>query len=223
MKHAALFFWLAVLLVASAGYGWRLASRHDGADSAADSSDIDWATVKVDKEIPAGDSTPTPDFALTERSGREFHSRSLRGSVWVGSFFFCSCPGPCLRLNQTLASLQEEPALDGVRFVSITCDPQNDTPEALQGYANKFNADSKRWLFLTGDLKSIIALGQEHFMVFTAPQTHTDVAIVLDRQSRIRGLYHTSDEADVRSMRRLLRKLLAEPAADQKKPAIATR
>ena len=71
---------------------------------------IDWATMKVEKEIPAADSVPAADFTLTERSGREFHSRGSAGSVWVASFFFSSCPGPCLRLNQTLASLQEEPA-----------------------------------------------------------------------------------------------------------------
>src|SRR5439155_18571091 len=91
------------------------------------------------------------DFQLVERSGREFDSKELKGHVWIGSFFFCTCPGPCWQMNQALKNVQEEFKDTDLRLVSITCDPRNDTPEALVRYADRLQADPARWLFLTGD------------------------------------------------------------------------
>ncbi len=145
----------------------------------------------------------------------------MLGKVWVASYFFASCPGTCKQLNLTLASLQTEPDVRDVQFVSITCDPKNDTPEELQKYAAGFDADRDRWRFLTGDLDQILKLGQERFMLPTAQQSHSNVAVVLDRRSVVRGLFSLVDQTDVSALHRRLRQLLAEPLPkDQPAPQV---
>ena len=69
------------------------------------------------------------------QNGQKFDSDSLHGKVWVGSFFFTNCPGSCWRLNQALADMQRATPGSPVQYVSITCDPENDKPEALLKYA----------------------------------------------------------------------------------------
>src|SRR6188472_4416359 len=103
--------------------------------------------------IPAGAiGPPLKDFDLTERDGKTFRSADMRGRVWVASYFFTTCPGQCLRLNANLQVLNADPALKDVTWVSISCDPDTDTLKALSDYAERFKADTKRWLFCRGEL-----------------------------------------------------------------------
>ena len=129
-------------------------------------------------------SPPLTDFVLTDQTGTPFDSKSLRGKVWVGSFFFTNCAGSCWRLNQALTGLQQSHPDSQARFISITCDPDNDTPEALAKYAESFKADPAQWTFLTGDFKLIHRLGNDFFKVAVEKGTHTDRAFVVDRQGR---------------------------------------
>ncbi len=105
---------------------------------------------------------PLPDFAFTERSGRTVTLDDLRGRPWVANFFFCGCSGPCPPLNRRMSRLQAELPPD-VRLVSFTLDPDHDTPPALVEYAKLFDADSERWLFLTGDRQKIRDLVMQGF------------------------------------------------------------
>jgi protein SCO1 len=212
MKHAALIFWLVVLLVGSVSYGSWLVWRQYGNNGASDSqaSTSEWQPTVRATNLPADGSQPTPDFSLTDQNGREFHSRTLRGKVWVASIFYASCPGPCLKLNQALSGLQSESDFKDVKFVSITCDPQDDTPEVLKDYAARFNPDPKQWIFLTGDLKKIAELGQSRFMLAVAEKSHSSEAVVLDKNSIVRGLFDLTDNNDVTQIRIRLRALLRE-------------
>jgi cytochrome oxidase Cu insertion factor (SCO1/SenC/PrrC family) len=153
-----------------------------------------------------------PEFRLTDQDGKPFDSSSLRGTVWVGSIFFASCPGPCYKLNQALASLQTDSDLNDVRFVSVTCDP-DDTPEVLKQYAARFDATFKRWTFVTGDEKAIQKVGMETFVIPVASRTHSDLAVVFDRRSAIRGYFHLSDNGEVEKLRKRLAAVLAEKDA----------
>ena len=226
MKHLALIFWIGLLFCLSTTYGaWRMLhsklTDSSGAANAAESVGGDknaagQAPANLSRSnLPAGE--PIPDFKLTERSGREFDSQSMKGHVWVASYFFASCPAACLQLNQALAGLQTDPDLKDVQFVSITCDPANDTPEVLRMYAGRFAADAKRWQFLTGKLDQVLAIGMGCFNVPVAQQTHSQRAIVLDRNNCIRGYFSLTDADEVDRMRIRLKELLAEPAksADQ--------
>lgn len=121
--------------------------------------------------LPTHTGTPDLDypvgaFALTERSGRTVTDADLRGKVWVASFVFTRCSGPCPAVTATVARLQSElPAaeLPDVRFVTYTVDPKRDRPEELNEYAARHRADPARWLFLTGEEKSIHTLMRDRF------------------------------------------------------------
>lgn len=107
---------------------------------------------------------PVPDFALIERSGRAVSRGDLLGTVWVANFIYTECTETCPTQSLQIERLAAEfgGALD-LRFVSITVDPNHDTPAVLQEYAQRHRADPDRWLFLTGDKRQIYCLAKEGF------------------------------------------------------------
>jgi cytochrome oxidase Cu insertion factor (SCO1/SenC/PrrC family) len=110
---------------------------------------------------------PVGAFALTERSGRTVTDQDLRGQVWIASFIFTRCNGPCPAVTNTMARLQaglkDEMRAGGLKLVTFTVDPSRDDLKALNTYADIRQADPKNWLFLTGDEKTIHALLKERF------------------------------------------------------------
>ena len=123
---------------------------------------------------PTAGESPQPDldypvgvFTLTERSGKTITDADLRGTVWVGSFVFTRCTGPCPAVTNTMARLQRDlaPELKAgtVKLVTFTVDPARDDLAALKAYANSRQADENNWLFLTGDEKTIHTLLREQF------------------------------------------------------------
>jgi cytochrome oxidase Cu insertion factor (SCO1/SenC/PrrC family) len=105
-----------------------------------------------------------PDFALTDQRGRPVRRADLEGKVWIASFIFTNCAEECPLMIADMAQLQSDLALVAdFRLVSISVDPERDTPTVLSQYADRFEADSERWLFLTGDKRAIYRLAREGF------------------------------------------------------------
>ncbi|UUO08058.1 SCO family protein [Blastopirellula sp. J2-11] len=150
------------------------------------------------------------EFELIDTSGEPFDSSELKGDVWVGSFFFTSCPSICRLLNQQVAALTDEFEGNDVRFVSITCDPVNDTPEVMAKYAKMFEADPQQWKFLTGDLATIKEISEKQFHVGFAKQTHSERMLVVDRNGKLRGSFLATQTSDFQAARKLIKELLAE-------------
>lgn len=155
-----------------------------------------------------------PPFSLMERSGRTIHLSDLRGEVWVVDFIFTTCPGPCPVMTGRMKRLQEELAgKQDVRLVSVTVDPETDTPAVLSQYADRFGADHNRWLFLTGSEQAIHSLATDglHLAVQEnvpgsgvpdqGPIVHSTRFVLIDRMGRMRGYY---DSTDPESMHELL-------------------
>ena len=152
-------------------------------------------------------------FTLTERSGKPFDSASLRGKVWLASVFFANCPGPCFRENQALADILKNIPDPDFTVVSVTCDPDNDTPESLRRYADRFEADPDRWKFLTGDMATIKQIANGTFLLPAEVGVHSERGVVFDREGRLRGSYHLLQPDRVKLLEKLIRDVLAEPAA----------
>jgi protein SCO1/2 len=219
MKSTTLIFWVTLAIVAGASYAglaaWQRSHERESSNPPVDlkaaqaSADDEANRLRMDQ--PPGKTVPA--FKLTDQFGKPFDSSKLLGKVWVGSSFFASCPNQCLELNRTLAGIQTDKDLDEVKFVSITCDATNDTPEVLRSYADRFAASKNRWSFLTGDEDEIKKIASESFGVPLAERTHSDFAVVFDRQSRIRGQFHLADKTEVARMEAQLRKLLVEKEA----------
>ena len=165
-----------------------------------------------DDEVEVPNLTDVP-FTLRDQTGAEFSSEALKGRVVLGAIFFANCPGPCFRENQAIADLLRAIDDPDLLVVSLTCDPANDTPEALAAYAARFEADPRRWKFLTGDLKLIEQVGQKVFRLPVELGVHSERGVVFDRQGRLRGGYHLLDADKLKLLEALTREVLAEQAS----------
>lgn len=105
-----------------------------------------------------------PDFALVERSGRRITRADLLGRVWVADFIYTECTETCPLQTASMARLQRDFADEpDLLLVSITVDPEHDTPEVLRAYAARFGAGEERWWFLTGPREAIYRLAIDGF------------------------------------------------------------
>jgi cytochrome oxidase Cu insertion factor (SCO1/SenC/PrrC family) len=152
-------------------------------------------------------SYPVADFALTERDGSTVRRADLLGKVWVASFVFTRCNGPCPIVSATMARLQKEISAspDDFRLVTFTVDPEHDDPAVLRAYAETFRADPKRWLFLTGKESDVYRLLQDGFLVPVeknaegdpgAAVSHSTRLAVVDRRGFIRAYFSGAPDTE---------------------------
>lgn len=145
-------------------------------------------------------SFPVADFTLTERSGAMLTNADLRGKVWIASFVFTRCTGPCPQVTATMARLQSELTNErDVRLVTFTVDPKHDDRAELSRYALHFRADKDRWLFLTGPEEKLHRLLRESFKVPVQRNEktagpgdeydHSTRLVVVDKRGNIRGYF----------------------------------
>ncbi|SRR6056297_273608 len=154
-------------------------------------------------------------FTLTERSGEQVSSESLRGQPYVVSFFFTLCPSICVTQNQKLKELQEAFAGQDVKFLSISVDADNDTPEVLREYAARFGADPEQWLFLTADDPIYVQrVGAEVFQV-SANLQHTERFILVNAEGEMDGLYLWSEPRSFERLKQDLATMLAAEKSNQ--------
>jgi protein SCO1/2 len=95
-------------------------------------------------------------------------------------------------------------------MVSVSIDPERDTPEALRAYARKLGVSTERWHFLTGEYESIKSLAQKGFKVggLDSGLDHSNRIILVDAQGNIRGTYNGVDPSAVASLEEALKILL---------------
>jgi protein SCO1 len=142
---------------------------------------------------------PVPPFEFTERNGMRIGNADLKGKVWIASFVFTRCSGTCPQVAATLARLQSELAdVQDLRLVTFTIDPDRDTPDELKKYAERYRADSDRWLFLTGAEKEIHALANGGFHVLAKKRPdgkpgdefdHSTFVVLVDKVGNIHDYY----------------------------------
>jgi protein SCO1/2 len=137
-----------------------------------------------------------PEFTLTDQTGSDFVSAStLAGRVWVADFFFTTCPGPCPRMSSQMHQVQTALAGQDVRLVSMTVDPEHDTPLVLADYSKHFEAQAGVWFFLTGPRDSLNHLDRDVFKLGDVDGSldHSTRFVLVDRKSQVRGYYLTSE------------------------------
>lgn len=134
-------------------------------------------TSKVAARLREGDIIPF--FTLTNQDGARVTLDTFRGQSFVLTFVFTRCPVPnfCPRISHNFSELQEAIKADAgaagkTRLLSITFDPQFDTPEILKNYAQQQQADPQVWTFATGEPAEIDKLTQS-FAVFVQPEAGT--------------------------------------------------
>ncbi len=148
-----------------------------------------------------------PRFELVDQSGRPFGSGDLAGRVWVASFIFTRCATVCPTVTRQMAQVQSharnlEPAF---HLVSISVDPEYDSPARLSEYARRYRASPRMWTFLTGRAEAIhdavvngfrVPMGREEGV---GPEgiSHGTHLVLVDGAGRIRGYYDAADPGTV--------------------------
>jgi protein SCO1/2 len=144
---------------------------------------------------------PLPDFSLTDQTGKAVTLGDLKGRVWVADFIFTNCGGTCPLMTGKMRKLHA--LLPGeVRLVSITVDPDRDTPKALAAYAAEQGAPHDRWLFLTGDKQALYDLCVKGFKLPldaaggtpAEPIAHSTRFVLVGKDGEIRGYYDGTEE-----------------------------
>ena len=144
---------------------------------------------------------PVPDTQLVAETGKPLNLHDLKGSVVVYDFIFTNCAGSCPMMTSQMRKLTQK--IDShapVRFVSISVDPQRDTPQVLRDYATRYRNDP-RWTFLTGDRDTIVRLSVEGFKLAAGgtaqtaaePLLHSSKFAVADKDGMIREYYGGTD------------------------------
>jgi protein SCO1/2 len=141
-----------------------------------------------------------PEFQLTAQDGQPFDSKVLAGKIWVADFIYTTCPGPCPRMTSQMHEVQNAILkTPDVKLVSFTVDPARDTPQVLAAYAKVHGASPEHWYFLTGPSSTLQKLDRDTFKLGNIGATleHSTRFVLVDRQSRIRGYYDTSESQSI--------------------------
>lgn len=157
-------------------------------------------------------------FTLTDQNGEPFGMKDLEGHIWIADFFFSNCPGPCPRMSTLMGEIQAQTKdVEGLRIVSITVDPERDTPEAMKAYGERYGAIDGRWYFLTGPRELLHRLAREDFKLFDVDGSlqHSTRFALIDRKGQIRGFYTTGLDGSYARIPEDVRKLAAEQTSRQ--------
>jgi protein SCO1/2 len=166
-----------------------------------------------------GPATPLPvlgtvkPFALIDQHHQLVDLKTLEGSPWVADFIFTSCRGQCPLLSQRMERLQALiPPEEPVHLISISVDPEHDTPAILEAYARRYHAHPERWKFLTGEPAAIRRLIQDSFKVGANEETirHSSHLVLVDGHAQIRGYYDGLDEQEIQRLVQDLSRLSAQ-------------
>jgi protein SCO1 len=161
------------------------------------------------------------DFALTNQNNTVVTLDDLRGKVWVADIIFTRCPGPCRRMTKDMARLQDLWPKDApLRFVSLTSDPEYDTPAVLKRYAEEHKADPDRWHFLTGTKQQIVDVAVDNLKLTRIEKEerdrasvndlfiHSTIFVIVDKRGQLRATVETDQPDSLNKARALVEELL---------------
>jgi cytochrome oxidase Cu insertion factor (SCO1/SenC/PrrC family) len=222
--NAPLKIWLSIVLLGLAAYGgysgWRWWKLFNQTSDPVRILEITPDATHADevRELSPVQLFPLDSLQVIGADGQPFDFDRLRGKVWIAKLFFTSCPSICHQMTTNMRMLQDTEAMEDLHLVSVSCDPDNDTPEALRRYARRYGADVRRWHFLAGPMAEVKVLGNDLFGLPTDRQTHSRRIIVVDRKGVRRAAVDLTDQRNLAPLRQMLRELLAESADEVKTP-----
>jgi len=160
-----------------------------------------------------------PEFHFVTQDGKALALQDLLGKVWVIDFIFSRCPGPCPVMSSRLAEISKElKKAKDVRLVSLSIDPEHDTPDVLREYAGHFGADPERWIFLTGPKEQVQEFTTKGMLQALSSDTkdpantvHSTRFLVIDRRGKIRVIRKLDEPELVQKLLIDIGNLLREP------------
>ncbi len=159
-------------------------------------------------------------FAFVNQEGDTITNKNIKDKIVVVEYFFTTCKGICPKMNENMAKVyQAFRSNDDVIILSHTVDPKNDSVPALKAYSLRFDADPKRWLFLTGDKQALYDQAYYSYKMTAVEERpddinedfiHTEKFVLVDKQGRLRvrigkdGIAQPYDGTNEKSVARLI-------------------
>jgi protein SCO1/2 len=147
------------------------------------------------------------DFTLTNQDGQLTTLADLTNHVWVADIIFTRCAASCPIMSRQMQSLQDAlPSDSPAKLVTLTTDPDYDTPVILKRYGNHYGARFDRWMFLTGTKPELAALASGSLKLGSTPVppgdqkspvdlfVHSTIFVIVDKQARLRGIFETEGD-----------------------------
>ncbi|HSI84289.1 MAG: SCO family protein [Candidatus Methylacidiphilales bacterium] len=168
---------------------------------------------------------PLPEFTFNTSAGTKLTKQEMLGKVWAVDFIFTRCGGPCPAITRNFVAFQALiPGGPNFRMLTITVDPENDTPAVLAEYAKNFGANPEKWTFISGPKKELYDFITTGFKVVamenaTDPNAsiddkflHSTKVALVDKQGNVRGYYEGSatEAAEWQKLRNDMLRLSAE-------------
>lgn len=168
-----------------------------------------------------------PTFVLTDADAKQFSSAALTGKPYIIDFIFTRCGGQCPVMTVQMRDLQrwlKEKEFNDFQLVSVSVDPEFDTPTVMADYAERFKIDRSNWSFLTGPkeetypmIKTGFLLGVEENEGKDVPIDeefiHSEKLVLVDSKGQIRGYFAATDDEDMSKMRRVIWSMMADEKA----------
>lgn len=137
-----------------------------------------------------------PDFALTDQNNKKITNKDMLGKVYLVEFFFSSCPTICPVMNSNMRAIEDEINNPEFGIVSISIDPEHDTPEILKKHAERIGVKSLNWHFLTGN-RDYIGKVADQFNIYVGDKedegeslNHSGMIALVDKEGNIRCRYN---------------------------------
>lgn len=153
---------------------------------------------------PLNEGDLLPEYHFTNQLGQAISTAQYKGQALALEFLFTRCPYPqyCPLLASKFADVQKTlsampNAPTNWHLLTISFDPEFDTPAVLKNYAEAHNADPARWTFATGALPEVTAIGQRFGLVFWKEQagiiSHNMRTVVIDPAGRVQKIFQGND------------------------------
>ncbi len=161
-------------------------------------------------------------FSMLNQDGKTITLDEVKGKVHVAEYFFTHCQSICPVMNVQMQRVHKRfKANDDLKILSFTVDPVNDTVQRMKWYANKHNATSGNWHFLTGEKEDLYHLARTSYFVLKPAEArnlgdagsdfiHTNNFVLVDQKLRIRGYYDGTNPKEVDQMMHDIELLLEE-------------
>ena len=160
-------------------------------------------------------------FSFTNQEGKTITDKDVAGKIRVIEYFFTTCKGICPKMNDNMAKVYDQYRYnDKVIIMSHTVDPKNDSAQAMKAFGQKYNADPKHWLFLTGDKQELYNMARYSYLISAMDDTagitidkdfiHDNHFVLVDDENYIRGFYDGLDKDAINKLIGDIKLLLEE-------------
>jgi protein SCO1/2 len=173
------------------------------------------------RTVPKIGLEPVPDMHFTDQLGQPVSGQTWQGKVTVVDFFFTTCPTICPRMSGEMARVHDAFVLnDNVQLISVSIDPEHDTPEVLKAYADRLGATHPRWRFCHTARDSVYAWAKPVLKYALSHQlpaqdasapgghVHDGNFILLDPQGYVCGYYDGTNPEKVDGLMQDMKVLL---------------